>query len=313
VIRRTYTGEADLKLLQDFNAAAIAVTDHCGYLHPGDIAHHLYSGNRHYDPAEVMTIWDDDQGMAAWLLVGPRHKSYDAQVRPDLRGGDFEREVLEYADEHTVELMLRHDIPGDCIYGDAFRGDTARVELLAALGWEADNELPYALNRTEINSTEVPALPEGYSFRSANGIEDAAALAEVHRASFGVDWTPELYRQVMESPGYAPERELVIQAPDGAFAAFTVIRYDHLNRTGLFEPVGTHKDHRRRGFGRAIVMYGLHQMAAAGMEFATVAHFGHNEAARGLYQACGFKPWHLLDGYIKQISSCIGPAKPRRC
>jgi GNAT superfamily N-acetyltransferase len=107
----------------------------------------------------------------------------------------------------------------------------------------------------------------------------------------------------MESPGYAPERELVIQAPDGTFAAFTVIWYDHLNRTGLFEPVGTHKDHRRRGFGRAIMMYGMQQMAAAGMEFAAVAHFGHNEAARGLYQACGFKPWHMLDGYIKQIST----------
>jgi hypothetical protein len=73
------------KLLQDFNAAAIALTDHCGYLHPGDIPHHLSSGNRYYDPAEVMTIWDDDQGVAAWLLVGPRHKSYDAQVCPDLR------------------------------------------------------------------------------------------------------------------------------------------------------------------------------------------------------------------------------------
>jgi GNAT superfamily N-acetyltransferase/heme-degrading monooxygenase HmoA len=301
MIRRTYAGEADLKLLQDFNSAAIAVTDHCGYLHPGDIPHHLYSGNRQYDPAEVMTIWDDDQGMAAWLLVGPRHRSYDAQVRPDLRGGDFEREVLEYADERTVELMRRCDIPGDCIYADAFRGDTARAELLAALGWEPDDELPYVLNRTPIGSINLPALPEGYSFRSAKGVEDAAALAEVHKASFGVDWTPESYRQVMESPGYAPERELVIQAPDGTFAAFTVIRYDHLNRIGLFEPVGTHQDHRRRGLGRAVILYGMQQMAAAGMELATVAHFGDNDAARGLYQACGFKPWYLVDGYVKRI------------
>ena len=54
----------------------------------------------------------------------------------------------------------------------------------------------------------------------------------------------------MESPGYEPERELVIQAPDGTFVAFTVIRYDPLNSTGLFEPVGTHKDYRRRGFGQ---------------------------------------------------------------
>ncbi len=301
--RRTYTGEADLSLLQAFNAAAIAATNHCGYLHPGDIPHHLYNGNKYHDPAEIMTIWEDEQGVAAWLLVGPRHKSYDAQVRPDLRGGDFEREVLEYADDRTVELMRQHDITGDCIYADAFRGDTARSELLAAWGWEADSELPYVLNRTEINSVAVPTLPESFSFQSAKGIEDAAALAEVHNASFGAGWTPELYRQVMEAPGYASERELVIQAPDGTFAAFAVIWCDHLNRTGLFEPVGTHKDHRRRGLGRAIILFGMQQMAAAGMEFATVAHFGNNEAARGLYQAYGFKPWHMLDGYIRHFSN----------
>ncbi len=299
MIRRTYTGEADLKLLQDFNAAAIAATDHCGYLHPGDIPHHIYNGNKYYDPAEIMTIWEDDQGVAAWLLADPSHKSYDAQVRPDLRGNDFEREVLEYGYDRTVDLMQRHNIASDCLYDDAFRCDTARVELLTALSWEPDNELPYVLNRTEINSIAVPALPDGFSFQSAKSIEDAAALAEAHNAAFGPIWTPELYRQVMESPGYEPERELVIQAPDGTFAAFSIIWYDHLNRTGLFEPVGTHKDHRRRGFGRAIILYGMQQMAAAGMKFATVAHFGNNEAARGLYQACGFKPWYLLDGYKK--------------
>jgi len=70
MIKRTYTGEADLYLLQDLNAAAIATTNHCGYLHPGDIPHHIYNGNKYYDPVELMTIGEDDQGVAAWLLVG---------------------------------------------------------------------------------------------------------------------------------------------------------------------------------------------------------------------------------------------------
>jgi mycothiol synthase len=301
MIRRTYTGEADLKLLQDFNAAAIAATDHCGYLHPGDIPHHLYNGNKYFDPFEIMTIWEDDHGVAAWLMANPSHKSYDAQVRPDLRGNDFERKVLEYADDRTVKLMQRHNITSDCIYADAFQDDTARAELLMALGYEPDDEYPYVLNRTEITSIALPELPDGFAFQAANGIEDAAALAEIHNASFKVNWTHELYRKVMESPGYAPERELVIQAPDDTFVAFSVIWYDHLNRTGLFEPVDTHKDYRRRGFGRAIILYGMQQMAAAGMEIATVAHFGNNEAARGLYQACGFQPWHLLVGYNKHL------------
>ena len=113
MIRRTYIGEADLKLLQDFNAAARAETDSCGYLHPGDIPHHLFGGNKFFDPAEVMTIWEKDTGVAAWLLVVPRHKSYDAEVRPDLRGNSFERAVLAYPDSQTVALMRQHNIEGD--------------------------------------------------------------------------------------------------------------------------------------------------------------------------------------------------------
>lgn len=301
MIERTYSGEADLKRLQEFNAAAIAATDHCGYLHPGDIPHHIYNGNKQYDPVDLMTIWEDERGVAAWLLVGPSHKSFDAQVRPDLRGGAFERDVLQLATERTVALMQQHNIASDYIYADAFREDRARRGLLAALGYEPGDGLPYVLNKTEIKAIEVPALPDGFSFRSATGLEDAAALAEVHNASFGSNWTPALYQRVMESPGYAPERELVIQAPDGAYVAFTIIWYDHLNRIGSFEPVGTHKAYHRRGFGRALMLYGMQQMAAAGMVFATVAHFGDNEAARGLYRACGFEPWHLLDDYKRQI------------
>jgi mycothiol synthase len=298
---RTYSGEADLRLLQDFNAAAIAVTDHCGYLHPGDIPHHIYNGNKHYNPVELMTIWEDDQGVAAWLLADPSHKSFDAQMRPDLRGGALEREVCERAEKRTVELMRRYEIAGDYVVADAFRGDTARIHVLTELGWEPDHETPYVLNRAVIHSMAASALPEGYLFRSARGVSDAAALAEVHNASFGPIWTPALYRKVMQSPGYAPEREFVIQTPDGTFAAFTIIWFDHRNLTGLFEPVGTHKDYRRRGFGRAIIQYGLRQMADEGMKVATVANFGDNAAARGLYQSCGFKPWHLLDGYRKNF------------
>lgn len=302
MIERTYTGPADLKLLQDFNAAAIALTDHCGYLHPGDIAHHLFNGNKYYDPSEVLTIWEDHQGVAAWVLVNPRFKGYDAQVRPDLRGSDLERDVLVYAEERLVAMMHQYEIESDHITADAFQCDTVRSELLAALGWERDNELPYVLNRTTLRNMDVPALPDGYTFGSAKGIEDAPALAEVHNAAFGAGWTPELYRYVMQSPGYAPERELVIQSPEGHLVAFCGIWYDHLNRNGLFEPVGTHRDYQRRGFGRAIMVYGMQRMIAAGMVVASVANSGANAAARGLYHACGFTPWHPQDGYIKPFA-----------
>ena len=261
---RPYQGNSDVELLQAFNAAAIAGTDHCGYLHPGDIPHHIFSGNKLYDPSELLRIWEDAQGVAAWVLVGPRHKGYDAQVRPDLRGEDFERGVLQFADERTAELMRRHGIEGDQLLGDAFRCDTARSQLLTELGWTRDDAPPYVLNRTSLVDLPDPIRPDGYSLRAARGPDEAAALAEIHVASFGAAWTPELYRRYMTAPGYAAEREFVVVAPNGSFAAFTVTWHDALNRTGLLEPVGTHPDHRCRGLGKAVVLHAMHQMKAAG-------------------------------------------------
>ena len=74
-----------------------------------------------------------------------------------------------------------------------------------------------------------------------------------------------------------------------------------LRECGLVVDIERLREVRTLNDYRAIVLYGMQQMAAAGMKFATVAHFGQNEAARALYQACGFKPWHMLDGYLKHF------------
>ena len=65
--------------------------------------------------------------MSAWVLVSSRFRGFDAQVRPDLRGGQLEREVLEFAGARTAELMRRHNIGSDFMLADAFRCDTTRV------------------------------------------------------------------------------------------------------------------------------------------------------------------------------------------
>lgn len=300
--RRSYQDGSDVALLQSFTAEATAVTGGCGYVHPGDIPHRLFNGNKHFDPAEVMTIWEDEAGVAGWVLVSARFRGFDAQVRPDLRGGSFEREVLEYAEVHTAESMRRNRIESDHMLADAFRCDSARIELLGELGFAGDGEPPYVINRARIADLAEPVVPAGYSIRPVAGVEEAAAVAALHAAAFpGAGWTTDLYRYVMESPGYDPGRELVAETTDGELAAFAVTWYDELNRTGLLEAVGTHPDHRQRGLGRAVVSFAAHHMSAAGMEHTIVANFASNAASEALYRGAGFMPWHVLDGYTKAI------------
>jgi len=301
--RRSYDSEADVALLQRFNAASIAATGGCGYLHPGDIVHHLFYGNKLFDPADLATIWEDESGVAAWVLVHPTYRAYDIQVRHDLRGGAFEREVLVFADARIVEVMRANGVESDMIVGDAFRCDLRRITLLTELGWKRDDDPPYIINRARIADMSRPEVPDGYTIRPVAGVGEAAAVAAVHHAAFpGAGWTEELYRHVMESPGYDPARELVAETADGTLAAFAMTWHDELNRTGLMEGVGTHPDHRQIGLGRAIVGFAAHYLAAtSGMAYATVANSQSNTASSALYRSAGFEPWRMIDGYIKPI------------
>ena len=60
-------------------------------------------------------------------------------------------------------------------------------------------------------------LPDGFRFHDATAA-DAAKLADVHNHSFTSKWDAESYRPVFEAPHM--EREIVVVAPDGRFAAF---------------------------------------------------------------------------------------------
>lgn len=137
---------------------------------------------------------------------------------------------------------------------------------------------------------DAPALPDGYRIRSLRGREDIPPRVEVHRAAFAPSrLTIEKYERLVDLRPYRFEDDLVVEAPDGAFAAFAMAWWDPLGRVGEFEPVGTHPAHQRRGLGRALLRHGLHRFAAAGAGVVQVYSDASNAASEALYAAVGFE------------------------
>jgi len=304
--RRSYRSEQDIILLQDFNAAPIKKSGGCGYLHPGDIAHHFFSGNKTMDPREICSIWEDDMGVAAWILASPKYRGFDAQVRPDVRTGDFEREVLKYAEEETLKFMKKYGFEGKELGAEACQCDHDRSRVLIDLGWTLDTEAEYVLNRRPLQDIPDPVLADGYTIRTVRGPEEAEAVVKLHLDVFTTSgWTVELYRTYMEKPGYEPEREYLAVDPQGQLAAFTVTWLDELNKTVLFEPVGTHPDHRRKGLARALLCIVMQDLKKKGFKTALVQNEGANGASRDLYLGMGFKPWQREDSFIKKVGKSL--------
>jgi len=109
--------------------------------------------------------------------------------------------------------------------------------------------------------------------------------------------------EVMEKPGYDPDREIIAVAPDGRVAAYTVYWTDERNRLGHFEPVGTHRDFRRLGLARAVMAAALARMRSAGMRSASVNHNEDNAGAGRLYESLGFEVKHRTYGYRSTVEN----------
>lgn len=303
--RRAYREDADIARLQDFTARQIRDFGRVGSVHPGDIPHRIFNGLRREDPRELVYIWESDSGeIIAWTLIDPRGAGIDPQVWWGMRSEapEFEAEVITWSEEILVEKLRERRSQATYIETDAFEEDTARTEMLRSLGWEAQDTEEIMLTRRSLGDLVPPQLPEGYRIRSVRGVDEAAAVAAVHSAGFGSKWTPELYRRVMESPGYSADRELVAEAPDGSLAGFCVTWPDETNRTGYFEPVAVHPDHRRLRLGSALLRAGMAMMVDWGMQWAEVMYEVDNPGSGKLYRGEGFRPLWKVVLYRKPVS-----------
>lgn len=146
-----------------------------------------------------------------------------------------------------------------------------------------------------------PDLHGGFSIRNVAGEHEAQRVADVHNGAFGSKWDETEYLKVMRTPGFDPGQELVVVAPDGRFAAFTVIWLDPISRSGLFEPVGCHSNFTQRGLTKELMFAGMAHVRAADMETALVGYRATNQAASKLYRSVGFETCFETVDYVLEL------------
>jgi len=162
--------------------------------------------------------------------------------------------------------------------------------LLRANGYERRREgHVYNHMYRELDDLAEPRLPDGYRLRAVRGEEDLLARVDVHRVVWAPSRVvPESYARLTREWPYRADLDHVVEAPDGTFAAFCLSWLDPDNAVGLFEPVGTHPHHRRRGLGTAVCLGALAGLRESGARTAVVASLDPGDAT-GLYETVGFR------------------------
>lgn len=302
---RAYSGSGDLPRIMQFVGECNALTDLCCSLHPGDVGHFLSNLLGGHDPAPYFFLYESNGDITALILFyALRSSSWGLVVHPSQRNSELEAALADWAEQHLRDLLTMSGSTKEEISSEVMDCDVLRRDILVSRGYVAGAEPDYFLTARSLEG-EIPesVLPDGFSIRAVDGEHEADVVQAVHAGAFGRKWQPGEYIQVMRSPAYHVDRELVVVAPDGRFAAFLIYWLDPISKSGLFEPVGCHPDFQRRGLTRALLYEGMRRMVAHGMTTALVLHESpsDNPASAALYRSVGFEPKYSSKEFRRKL------------
>ena len=260
----------------------------------GDLEWWIASGGPDVDWSERIRIWSVGGDPIAWGWVKPP-AALDWFVSHELNTNDevaVRQGILAWHADvaRTASWLAAAPEPADPVTMEVWAAEGwPESAIVRDLGWTAsDVALTQYLQPLDVE-LDPPRVPDGYILRSVRVPDDLEARVAVHRAAFAPSkMTVEKYRILVAQDHYAPERDIVLEASDGTFAAFAMCWADPVGSIGEFEPVGTHPDHQRRGLGRVIMRHGLRLMRAAGLRDAMVFSLRSNAASEALYRSAGF-------------------------
>lgn len=251
---------------------------------------------------QSIRLWEAQGGKLVGAVLNEGEGDFFLQVHPHYR--HIEDDMLAWLEGHHAAARLP-DAAVWPVFTYADENDAARYALLARRGY-------VNLGRSEAHRTRsldapiaAPKLPEGYAVRTLALDEpsELARLAETMTLTFGrTTWTAETARVVALAPTYRPDLDFIVAAPDGAVAAFCIVWYDSVNRVGVFEPVGTHPAHRRRGLSSAMMLEAMRRVKALGAKKVHVST-GADYYANALYESLGFSSVDYTTRWQKDLAT----------
>lgn len=293
---RPYAGESDLSAMQALLREAPSAYDI--YPTASDLPAVL-------DPTVSGTpdhtvVWEAVSGKMAGFAIVSQYHNLHARFSPRERIEGLGAELIAWAVEC---LRLMTDVAEGITLDAVIRDDDRLMrEFLEDHEFVAGNDSTIHMARPLGDPLPDVELPLGFTIRPIRGDSEVAAYVATHRSAYGTaKMTDELRRSIMRQPHYQPDLDLVVEAPDGALAAFCVSSINPIEnerqgrRDGEIAIVGVHPSHCGLGLGRSIVLAAMRGLQRNGVDTAVLTVAGDNVPATSIYESAGFRAdWCML-------------------
>ncbi len=283
---RTYQGDSDQPMM-----LALARAQAAHHLHVFDLPYRLSSWGLD-DPENVHLWFGSDGSLLGWAALLKPWWTVDIVCHPD-HVPVLYAEMIAWADGRA-RLLANTPAGLPIWYVSAFTDQAEIVRTLEAAGFVNQADLgddswsKVFMRRPGSLPVKDYRIPPGFTVRSLAGEAEVEAYVDLHQAVFGTkNMTVPWRLRTLKHPGYRPDLDVVVAAPDGRLAAFCVT-WLHGDQ-GQVEPLGCHADYRRYALGRVALAEGLRRLQAAGTEQIFVETDNYRDTAMKLYEHMGFE------------------------
>jgi mycothiol synthase len=260
---------------------------------------HIHENIFHYPLSQAVCLWESAGKIAAVLNPDGSDEAF-LQLHPGCQSIPLVAEMVATAEARLAQLRpdgrhaLRIWLPSDAGEQQA---------LLLSRGYQKADGPEYQRRRPMCAPIPAVSVLAGYTIRAQGDDSELPARSWASWKAFHPDepddhyqgW--EWYRNVQRVPLYRRDLDIIAITPQGEIAAFSTAWFDDVTRTVVFEPVGTHPAHQRRGLGKAVMAEGLRRAHRLGATLATVGSY--SAGAHALYASMGFVDYDLSEPWDK--------------
>jgi GNAT superfamily N-acetyltransferase len=262
---------------------------------------HVNMNIYHFKLEDSVHLWEVDGQIVAVLNPDSTGEAF-FQVHPAYRSEGLRCEMLDAAE---MRLPNQKEDGRRELITWANEEDALHKDVLTKRGYTRSKYKAEHMRSRPLTQPVPEAVPPGgYTVRALGDKSELPARSWLSWKVFHPDepdekyqgW--EWYKNVQRVPLYRRDLDIVAVASDGELAAFCTVWFDDVTRTAVFEPVGTHPGHQKRGLGKAVMNEGLRRAQQLGATLATVSSY--SDGAHALYASMGFTEFDLLEPWIRE-------------
>ncbi|NJK68744.1 MAG: GNAT family N-acetyltransferase [Microcoleus sp. CSU_2_2] len=270
------------------------------------------------DKARDVQLWEDGNYKLVGLALLDMPNSPDEidaclwfYVHPNVRGKGLEKDIIKWGEQRLREVGKGRNLPAK-LRTYSREDKTDEIRLLEKQGFAVDRYF-WTMARSLCEPIPTPEFPANFALTHVSGEQDIQPWVEMFNQSFIDHWnhhdlTAETVRYWMSDPNYQPELDLIAISGDRKFAAFCDCQIKPQenarsgNKDGWIELLGTRRDYRKMGLGKAMLLAGLHRLKAAGANTAKLSVDTNSlTGATKLYKSVGFRPMETWIEWAKAV------------